>query len=73
MAASKKLSAEQKKVLKTLKNAEAPLANKQIASTTGLESKDVSNLVKELKNTGLVDSPARCKYGITPQGLKELG
>ncbi len=73
MASKKDLSPEDKKVLNTLKEADAPLANKQIAATTGLDSKKVSAVVKGLKGKGLVDSPARCKYGITDQGVKELG
>ena len=72
MAADKKLSADHKKVLKALKNADAPIANKEIAATSGMESKQVSNLVKTLKGQGLVDSPARCKYAITPEGTKVL-
>lgn len=73
MAAEKKLSADHTKVLKTLKNADAPIANKEIAATSGLESKQVTNLVKALKGQGLVNSPVRCKYAITPEGDKALG
>jgi Mn-dependent DtxR family transcriptional regulator len=55
-----------------LAEADSPLANKQIAQATGLEGKDVSNAVKALKGQGLVDSPARCKYGLTGSGKAVL-
>lgn len=62
-----------KKVMTALDESDAPLANKQIAAATGLDSKDVSAAVKGLKKEGLIDSPARCKYGITPDGKTALG
>ena len=62
------LDAKSKKVLQALADADAPLANKQIANASGLESKEVSATVKALKSAGLVDSPARCKYGLTDDG-----
>lgn len=65
-------SADGKKILKALAASEAPLANKQLATQTGLDSKVVSAVVKDLKTAGLVDSPARCKYGVTQLGEKAL-
>jgi len=72
MADSKKLSAEAQKIIKTLAESDKPLANKQLATATGLDSKVISSQIKALKAEGLVDSPARCKYGLTDQGKKAL-
>ncbi|KIX13769.1 MarR family transcriptional regulator [Dethiosulfatarculus sandiegensis] len=66
------LSEDAKAVLKTLAESDAPLANKQIATISGLDGKQVTATVKKLKTQGLVDSPARCKYGITQEGKDNL-
>ncbi len=68
-----KLSPEQKKVLAALAASPAPLANKQIAGAAGLDGKAVSSLVGDLKGLDLVDSPARCKYGLTAAGKNAVG
>ena len=67
-----KVSDVDKKVMNALVDSDAPMANKQIASATGLDGKEVSAAVKNLKKQGLVDSPARCKYGITAEGKAAL-
>jgi Mn-dependent DtxR family transcriptional regulator len=61
---------EEKKVLKALKEINGPATNKQIATAAGLEGKAVTATVKALKEAGHVDSPARCKYGLTASGKK---
>ena len=66
------LKPEEKKVLAVLAQAGEPQSGKQVALTAGLEAKAVSNLIKELKGKGLVDSPVRCKYGVTAQGKSAL-
>ena len=48
------------------------MSNKQVAEQADLESKEVSSTMSALKKEGLVDSPARCKYAITPSGKKAL-
>lgn len=63
---------EAKKVLSVLAKATEPLSNKQVAERADLESKMVSSTMSALKKEGLVDSPARCKYAITPSGAKAL-
>ncbi len=63
---------EQRKVLKALAEIEKPAANKEIAATSGLDVKVVTKVIKQLKEQGCVDSPARCKYGITEQGINCL-
>lgn len=59
-----------KKVIKALADGSDPMNNKQIQNASGLDSKEVSAAVKSLKAAGLVDSPARCKYGLTDAGKK---
>lgn len=62
------LGPEGRQVLQALAQAAAPQAPKQIAQAAGLDGKLVSDLIKGLKSQGLVDSPVRCKYGLTPAG-----
>ncbi len=62
------LAPEGFQVLKALARAAAPQAPKQIAQAAGLDGKVVSDAIKGLKSRGLVDSPVRCKYGLTAAG-----
>ena len=66
------VSADAKKVLKALAKSKDPLANKQVASESGLEGKQVTAAMKDLKKEGLVESPVRCKYTITVAGKKVI-
>ena len=66
------LNDQQRQVLEALANSAAPSGSKELAAATGLESKQVSCQLTALKKKGLVDSPARCKYGITDQGRSQL-
>ncbi len=66
------LTAEQKKILEALANTDGPCGSKDIVAATGLDKKIVSNKVAALKKAGLVDSPVRCKYGVTEAGKKAL-
>lgn len=63
---------EANKILSVLAKAKGPMSNKQVAQEADLESKIVSNTMNALKKGGMVDSPARCKYAITPSGEKAL-
>ncbi|MFH1033131.1 MAG: hypothetical protein V1806_01370 [Pseudomonadota bacterium] len=63
------LEQEGRQVLKALAQAAGPQAPKQIALSAGLDGKVVSEVIKGLKSQGLVDSPVRCKYGLTAAGL----
>ncbi len=49
-------------VLKAMKDAGKPVRPGDIAKATGLESKEVSRIIKELKAEGKVISPKRCYY-----------
>ncbi|MCB2217602.1 hypothetical protein [Desulfofustis glycolicus] len=62
------LTEEQRTILKALSRAGAPCGAKEIAATTGLESKLITSCLTTLKKTGLIDSPVRCKYTLTPTG-----
>ena len=64
------LTEEQEKILAALAQADEPIACKDIAESTGIPSKSVSCRIKSLRNKGLVDSPARCRYVATESGRK---
>lgn len=51
-------------VLKAMKDAGKPVRPGDIAKSTGLESKEVSLAIKELKKQGKVISPKRCYYSL---------
>ncbi len=51
-------------VLEAMKKAEKPVRPGDIAKMTGIESKEVSKIIKELKKEGLVISPKRCYYSV---------
>ncbi len=52
------------KVLEAFKEAGKPLRPGDIAAMTGLDSKDVSAAIKELKKEEKVISPKRCYYSL---------
>lgn len=73
--ASKKkaeLNDEQKAILATIAKSAEPCAGKEVAAALGLEAKSVSCKITALKKKGYVDSPVRCKYGVTEEGKKAL-
>jgi len=49
-------------VLKAMREAGKPLRPGDIAKITGLDSKEVSKIIKELRKEGKVHSPKRCYY-----------
>jgi predicted transcriptional regulator len=56
--------ANKDKVLNVLKSTEKPLRPGEIAEQTRIESKEVSKIIKELREEGKVFSPKRCYYAI---------
>jgi len=52
------------KVLDAFKNSDKPLRPGDIAKTIGIESKEVSKIIKELREEGQVHSPKRCYYAL---------
>ncbi len=49
-------------VLKAMKEAGKPVRPGDVAKALGVESKEVSKAIKELKKEGKVISPKRCYY-----------
>ena len=49
-------------VLEAMKKAGRPVRPGDVAKMTGLESKEVSRIISELKKKGKVSSPKRCYY-----------
>lgn len=68
----KGLSENEKKILQAFKASSKPAGAKDIAEATGLDKKLVSDTVARLKKKNLLDSPVRCKYGITGDGINAL-
>lgn len=59
---------ESQLILQALAKCDGPCGSKDIVQATGLDKKVVSEQIAELKKKGFVDSPVRCKYGITAAG-----
>ena len=68
-----KLTEEQEKILKAMAKMDGPVASKDISEATGIPSKSLSCRIRSLKNKGLLDSPARCKYELTEAGRQLAG
>ncbi len=54
-------------VLDAMKKANKPVRPGDIAKITGIDSKEVSRIIKELKRQGKVFSPKRCYYAPVKQ------
>ncbi|MFX0004489.1 MAG: transcriptional regulator [Candidatus Hodarchaeota archaeon] len=52
------------KVINVFKSTEKPLRPSEIADQIGIESKEVSKIIKELREEGKVFSPKRCYYAL---------
>jgi len=55
---------DKENVLKVFQSSEKPLRPGDIAKSTGIESKEVSKIIKELREEGKVHSPKRCYYAL---------
>jgi biotin operon repressor len=55
----------EKKVLDAMKKAGKPVRPGDVAKDTGMDSKDVSKAISELKKKGKIESPKRCYYAPT--------
>lgn len=51
-------------VLEAFKDSDKPLRPGEIAEKMGIESKEVSKIIKELREEGKVFSPKRCYYDL---------
>ncbi|GBE53889.1 hypothetical protein BMS3Bbin15_00035 [archaeon BMS3Bbin15] len=56
------MSEKEVEVLEAMKNAGKPLKYGEIADLTGIETKEVSKIIKSMKKEGKVKSPKRCYY-----------
>lgn len=56
------MSSTEQKVLSAMKKAGKPVRPGDVAKETGIDSKEVSKAIKELKNKGKVHSPKRCYW-----------
>ncbi len=52
-------------VLEAMKKAGKPMRPGEIAKLIGMDSKEVSKIIKELRKEGKVHSPKRCYYAPT--------
>ncbi|NPA67156.1 MAG: winged helix-turn-helix transcriptional regulator [Chlorobi bacterium] len=55
---------KKEKILNAFKETGKPMRPGEIAEKTGIDSKEVSKLIKELKTDEKVYSPKRCYYDI---------
>ena len=55
---------DKENVLKVFQNSNKPLRPGDIAKQTNIDSKEVSKIIKELREEGKVHSPKRCYYAI---------
>jgi Mn-dependent DtxR family transcriptional regulator len=54
----------EKKVINAMKKAGKPVRPGDLAKMIGVESKEVSKVISELKRQGKVVSPRRCYYAL---------
>jgi len=55
---------KEKIVMEAMEKAGKPLRPGDIVKMTGLESKEVSKIIKSLKKKGKIISPKRCYYSL---------
>ncbi len=53
---------KKKLVLEVMRKSGKPMKTGEIAKATGLDSKEVGKIIKELKKEGKISSPKRCFY-----------
>ncbi|MFX1480942.1 MAG: transcriptional regulator [Promethearchaeota archaeon] len=51
-------------VLQVFKGSDKPLRTGEVAEKVGIDSKEVSKIIKELKEEGKLYSPKRCYYAL---------
>ena len=52
------------KIIKTFEEAGKPLRPGELAEKSGIDKKEVSKLIKEIKVEGIIYSPKRCFYDV---------
>ena len=66
------LTEPQRRLLEALAGRQEACGSKELAAASGLDAKEVSSQLTDLKKKGLIASPARCRYKITPEGKKAI-
>lgn len=64
---------ETKQILEAIAKIDKPCGTKEVAEATGIDKKVITKEITALKKKGLLDSPVRCKHGITDEGRASLG
>jgi Mn-dependent DtxR family transcriptional regulator len=57
-------AANETTILNAMKRAGEPVRPGDVAKTTGLDPKEVTKIIGELKKSGKVTSPKRCFYAL---------
>jgi biotin operon repressor len=55
---------DKEKVLEAMKDAGKPVRPGQVAEATGIDKKELSKIIKELKKEGKIFSPKQCFYSL---------
>ncbi len=66
------LTDNQKKILQTLNSLGKPAGGKELSAASGVDEKTVAKEIGKMKTMGFVDTPIRCKYGVTEEGKKQI-
>lgn len=67
------VTGDTKQILEAVAKFDKPCGTKDVAEVTGIDKKLVTKEITALKKKGLLDSPVRCKHGITEEGKALLG
>lgn len=67
------VTGDTKQILEAIAKIDKPCGTKDVAEATGIDKKVVTKEITALKKKGLLDSPVRCKHGITDEGKALLG
>lgn len=62
------VAGDTKQILEAIAKIGKPCGTKDVAEATGIDKKVVTKEITALKKKGFLDSPVRCKHGITEEG-----
>lgn len=62
------VAGDTKQILEAIAKIDKPCGTKDVAEATGIDKKVVTKEITALKKKGFLDSPVRCKHGITEEG-----
>jgi len=58
------MDVKEQKVIDAMKQAKKELKTAEISELSGVNKKDVSKIIANLKKIGLIESPKRCYYKV---------